>query len=114
MNKLVAAIAVSLTGTLASTASADVTVLEREYTGKPPYQRSISTLPEVEIARMEAADMSLANTATVREREFTGRPPYRRNVEILPTVEMARFEIADQSGERRHRRGPFAGRSVNR
>ncbi|MGR8948019.1 MAG: hypothetical protein ACU84Q_08230 [Gammaproteobacteria bacterium] len=75
-----------------------VTVIDVDFKGKPPFKRSVETLPMQDLAALEAAE-SAQKTTKVVTIDFKGKPPFKRNVENLVVRDIASLETV--SSERR-------------
>ncbi|MEQ8659241.1 MAG: hypothetical protein RLW62_00340 [Gammaproteobacteria bacterium] len=86
-----------------------VTIRSTDFSGRPPFTRSVERLPAAEVARLEAERAAPAvksdELVTVTTVDYRGRPPFARRVETLPVSDVARLEPAPASEERDiHRR----------
>ena len=66
-----------------------VTIRTTDFRGRPPFTRSVETLPAAEVARLEAerrAEPAVSDElVTVRTVDYRGRPPFGLGVhEVLP------------------------------
>lgn len=62
-----------------------------DYSGKPPFERKLQTVPTVDLARFESQQAVVVNTT-----DFRGKPPFARNKETVRVVDVARFETTEQ------------------
>lgn len=81
---------ISGTANAAGNGTEMVTFHDVKFGGKPPFRRSVETLPVSEVARFEAAP-----EVRVSEVNFNGRPPFKRSGEHLRVIDVARFEVDD-------------------
>lgn len=89
MKKLLTLISMAIASTSVFAAETTKT-WEVDYSGKPPFKR---TLVEVEVA--DIAQMETVETQFVRTTDFSGKPPFKRNLETLEVVDTAVLEEAD-------------------
>lgn len=74
-----------------------------DYSGKPPYKRTLTEINVVDVAKLETAETQVISTT-----DFSGKPPFKRNVETLQVVDAAVLEATDDSGKKtRKGRPPF-------
>ena len=89
-----------------------VTIRTTDFRGRPPFTRSVETLPAAEVARLEAerraAPAVSDELVTVHTVDYRGRPPFTRRSETLLVSEVARFEPAPFAEEREGRRLDFS------
>lgn len=95
MKKTLGTAILALFATAAQAETSLVQVWEVDYSGKPPYSRSLQTLPMADVARMETESSEMVEVRTV---DFSGRPPFNRGVETLRVVDAAQLEA--ETGER--------------
>lgn len=81
--------------------------------GKPPYKRTRTAAPEIDLASMEVDAAKNAETVVVWQRDTAGRPPFARQRVELPLIDSAAMETgniddgASQSSVLRTGRPPF-------
>lgn len=95
MKKYLGTAILAIFATAAQAEQSLVRVWDVDYTGKPPYTRSVQELPMADVARMEMAESA---TVEVRTVDFSGRPPFNRGVETLRVVDAAQLEA--ETGEK--------------
>ncbi len=86
--------------TMPSAGAEMVTIHDVDFRGRPPFRRSMETLPASEVARLEPQSAAGGETVTVRTIDFSGKPPFRRATETLPVAEVARLEAASETSRR--------------
>ena len=65
--------------------------------GKPPYQRSLETVPVTDIAQLESGDDY--ETVTTWHVKMGGKPPYKRSYKTMRVKDIAQLEIEDNSNQ---------------
>ena len=72
--------------------------------GAPPFKRSKTTAPVVDVAALETVE-----TVTVRKRSSQGKPPFKREWVEVPVVDAASLEIVSDDDSKPNFRGkpPF-------
>ncbi len=67
-----------------------------DFSGKPPFKRSVEMVPAVDIAQFESVptEKELIEGKTV---DFRGKPPFKRKVELLEKAEAKQVEITSDS-----------------
>lgn len=88
---IAAIIAVAFAGTASVQANEDMTtVWTKDFSGKPPFQRSKETIRTADLAKFEVV------TEVVKSTNFSGKPPFSRNVDVLRVVDANRLEIVEE------------------
>lgn len=80
-----------------------------DFSGKPPFKRSVETLPVTDVAQLETLDASTVEMVTMRVVKMGGKPPYRRTTIEVPVIDVAQLEAAEQGSEKTKFKGrpPF-------
>lgn len=88
-----------------------VTKVVTDFSGKPPFKRTIEKLAVVDIAEVEVvnSDPVFVNVRTV---DFKGKPPFKRRVERLEQTEVMQAEIVSDEETSEKRRKKTTGNSI--
>lgn len=86
------------------------TVWRVDMRGRPPYNREAVTVPVVDSAVMETAQLG-GETVTVWQVDRSGKPPFKRRQVEVPVIDAAVLEtLEDDAGTRFRGRPPFKRR----
>ena len=80
-----------------------VTKVVTDFSGRPPFKRSIEVVPVVDIAEVEIVD-SEPVFVDVKTVDFKGKPPFKRKVERLEQTEVMQLELVTETES--SKRGP--------
>jgi len=76
-----------------------------DFSGKPPFKRTLVQMPVVEVAEVEVVE-SEPVFVEVKTVDFKGKPPFKRRVETLEQVEVLEVEVVSEDDSEETRRGP--------
>lgn len=77
-------------------------VWQVDYSGKPPFKRSLVAAPTIDVARLES--LGVVETRRLRTVDFSSRPPFRRRYQDVPILDAASLETEPVANERPIRR----------
>jgi hypothetical protein len=88
---IVAILALAFAGSASVQANDTSTVWTTDFGGKPPFQRQLETLNNVDLASFETT------TETVVSTNFSGKPPFKRNIEVVRLIDANRLEVTQET-----------------
>ena len=69
-----------------------VKVWKVDFSGKPPFKRTLVELPVADVAALEATNQ-VVDTERVWTVDYKGKPPYKRRYKDIPVIDAASLEI---------------------
>lgn len=88
-----------------------VTKIVTDFSGKPPFKRTIERVSVVDIAEVEIVN-SEPVYVNVRTVDFKGKPPFKRRVERLEQTEVMQAEITTEEESSDKRPKKTTGNSI--
>jgi hypothetical protein len=96
-----------------------VTKITTDFSGRPPFKRTVEVLSVVDVAQLE-----LEKTAAAKEIEgewvnlttvdYSGRPPFKRRTESLFVADVAQAELIEEESKSKKRRRAPTGNSAQK
>lgn len=83
-------------------------VWQVDYSGRPPFKRSLVEVPVVDAARLES--LGVVETRRLRTTDFSGRPPFKRRYQEVRVLDAASLETENVANERPFRNVGFKRR----
>jgi hypothetical protein len=85
----------------------DVQVVD--YSGKPPFKRTVVTMSVDDVAQLESVGQEAVEYVEVKEVVMRGKPPYRRVTKTMPVYDVAQLEVLEEqdTSTKRGTRPPF-------
>ncbi|MFT6093159.1 MAG: hypothetical protein ACJA2Q_001052 [Pseudohongiellaceae bacterium] len=96
-----------------------VTKITTDFSGRPPFKRTIEVLSAVEVAQLEIQKADSAQAIKgewidVTTVDYSGRPPFKRRTESLFVADVAQAELIEEEPKSKNRRRAPTGNSAQK
>lgn len=95
-----------------------VTKITTDFSGRPPFKRTIELVPAIDIAllEIESTDVSAVEGewVTITTVDYRGRPPFKRRTETLFVADVAQAELIETEQKSKKRRRAPTGNSAQK
>lgn len=96
-----------------------VTKITTDFSGRPPFKRTVEVLSAVDVAQLEIESAEPAVTGegewvTVTSVDYSGRPPFKRRTETLFVADVAQAELVEAEPASKKRPRAKTGNSAQK